>query len=85
MLPEPAKKGGGVSNSNESQFWVVWCSSGNTPKHGSRQAAQAEARRLAVAHPNDSFYVLKAVSRVTVMHVSEVDLHPPQHCGEPPF
>lgn len=49
-------------------FWLVWREHGAAPRfvHTSQDAAEAEARRLAAVNPGDSFFVLAAVTRVTV-------------------
>lgn len=45
------------------KFWMV-CGPFNNPKfrHPTRVSAEQEAERLAKLHPNDSFFVLEAVS-----------------------
>lgn len=52
-----------------SPFWVVWCMGGGAPtrRHTSLGSAQAEAARLAAAHPGDAFVVLQSV---------ELSIHP---------
>lgn len=47
-----------------SPFWLVWNPQGNNPtfRHHSREAAQAEAERLARLAPGQRFYVLAALS-----------------------
>lgn len=47
-------------------FWLVWREDGLAPryKHQSPEAAEAEARRLAIAHPGDAYMVLAPVARV---------------------
>lgn len=43
-------------------FWIVWSPQGiHAPKyqHGSLQAAEREAERLAATHPGKQFYVME--------------------------
>lgn len=49
--------------------WFVWTKTGRNPKfvHDTREAASAEAERLAVLHPGKKFHVLHAVSKVGVV------------------
>lgn len=46
------------------RFWMVWNPEGRQPqyKHFTRTEADMEAQRLARVNPEQSFYVLKAVS-----------------------
>ncbi|WP_374412679.1 hypothetical protein [Novosphingobium colocasiae] len=48
-------------------FWLVWNEDGRTPmfKHPSRDAAEAEAARLAASAPGCSFHVLSVMSTIT--------------------
>ena len=45
------------------QFWLVWKLGGRAPRHLhlDEGAAQQEAMRLALAHPNKTFIVLRAI------------------------
>lgn len=47
----------------ERKFWMVWAPQGHAPtkKHQTREAAEAEAERLATMHIGQSFFVLKSV------------------------
>jgi hypothetical protein len=53
-------------------FWIVWNENGGPPrvKHATQQQAEAEAQRLAEAHPGDSFCVLPCASRFSVRRVN---------------
>ena len=46
------------------QFWMVWSPLGKAPtvKHLSEYNASCEANRLAMNHPQQEFYILKAIS-----------------------
>jgi hypothetical protein len=48
-------------------FWLVWCEQRDPPRyrHLTREAAEAEASRLAKIYPGKSFFVLAPVARVT--------------------
>lgn len=45
------------------KFWMVWSPQGHGPtyQHDSRDSADKEARRLALACPSQDFFVLKAM------------------------
>ena len=49
------------------EFWMVWCETGNAPKvkHPSEMEAGIEAERLARAHPGQCFFVLSCKQYVT--------------------
>lgn len=51
---------------NSSGFFVVWCPTRGAPtvRHRNRDAATAEATRLARANPGEDFFVLAALARV---------------------
>jgi hypothetical protein len=56
---------------NEPFYMVVRLGGGEPSKgHATRESAQAEAKRLCQKHPNNTFYVLEAVS----MYRSKVDI-----------
>lgn len=47
-------------------FWIVWSPQGTRPptvQHGTQEAAQREAERLAGAAPDCEFFVCQAVTR----------------------
>ena len=46
----------------EAMFWMVWRPGGDFPakRHSERLSAISEAKRLALKHPEESFYVLSA-------------------------
>lgn len=48
-------------------FWLVWNEDGRAPtfKHPNRDAAEAEAARLAASAPGRSFHVLSVMSTIT--------------------
>ncbi|MEL6362376.1 MAG: hypothetical protein AAFR21_14965 [Pseudomonadota bacterium] len=50
------------------KFWFVWNPQGNNPRHmhGSKESAEAEARRLAQKNRGQQFFVLRSVSGFTV-------------------
>ena len=52
----------------EQPFWCVWSPQGRSPtyRHDSELSALMEAKRLAKLNPEQSFYVLEAVSHVIV-------------------
>lgn len=47
-------------------FWLVWNPDGHAPtvQHGSAEAAQREAERLARTNPGQRFYVLEPVAMI---------------------
>jgi hypothetical protein len=49
------------------EFWLIWNTNGWRPRkpHTSEDAANTEARRLALLHPASKFYVLRAEHLVT--------------------
>jgi hypothetical protein len=49
-------------------FYMVWTKTGYPPRraHDSLDAAQTEARRLALQHPGKKFIVLQALSKHSV-------------------
>lgn len=51
---------------NSNGFFVVWCPTHGAPnvRHRNRDAATAEAKRLARANPGLDFIVLAALARV---------------------
>jgi hypothetical protein len=55
-----------IEGANRMKFWLVWNPDGSNPtyRHESYAAAQAEAKRLALRHPGQEFYVLAADARV---------------------
>lgn len=60
-------------------FWLVWSPTGPTPprcRHVSEDLARAEAKRLAIAHRGQRFYVLQASSfaEVEPVPVREIEL-----------
>lgn len=48
------------------KFWMVWREGGSSPtyRHQTKEAATAEAERLAKSNPDQVFYVLKATGAV---------------------
>lgn len=56
-----------IGMNDEGKFWMVWNPKGYSPqvKHGSECEAAAEARRLAAKQPQDAFYVVAAMQKVT--------------------
>lgn len=46
------------------KFWVVWNPDGQAPtmRHWTRLSADTEAQRLASLHPDQDFFVLKAMA-----------------------
>lgn len=50
-----------------SPFWVVWNEDGRAPmfKHRNREAAEAEAARLATVRPGHAFHVLVVMSTIS--------------------
>ena len=46
------------------KFWMVWIEGGPAPtfKHDSREGANREAERLALAMPSATYHVLEAVA-----------------------
>lgn len=62
-------------------FWTVWnpARSAPTVRHDSREEALREAERLASIQPNDSFYVMQAitVSRKVTVTTHELTAYPP--------
>lgn len=71
----------------DERFWMVWNPGGRAPsrRHASRNAADAEAKRLASANPGQRFFVLKAVGGVLAESpkISEIKLTKPS--DEIPF
>jgi hypothetical protein len=72
---------------NESKFFCVWNYSRGLPRvrHTTKEKAQAEASRLAVANPGERFYVLSAfefystqplVNRVALAETNDNDCAP---------
>ncbi len=62
-------------------FWMVWDPQGRSPshRHSSRDAAEAEAKRLAAMVPEHSFVVLEALHAYRVKRpepppVEQIDL-----------
>jgi hypothetical protein len=76
-----------------SPFWMVWNEAGRQPtcKHPSRDAAEAEAARLARSRPGETFHVLCAMSSISTsteivgqrfdptrtVHIADADVAPP--------
>lgn len=54
-------------------FWFVWTKTGHVPRfaHDSFEAAQAEARRLALLRPGKKFIVLQAIEKVVAAPAEE--------------
>ncbi len=50
-----------------SPFWIVWNERGRVPmrKHADRDAAEAEAARLASISPGETFHVLAAMATIS--------------------
>jgi hypothetical protein len=65
-------------------FWFVWSPAGFPPRHrhATRQAAEDEAQRLALAAPGHEFLVLAPVSRISCSVIS-VDRYWSQETGAP--
>lgn len=57
-------------------FWMVWSPQGDSPKmrHKTREAADAEAERLARANGGRQFYVLQATTMYEASAVRRVEL-----------
>ena len=67
-------------------FWLVWSPTGVLPprmKHATYQAAEAEAQRLALRNPGQSFFVLRMESRSVLPTV--LTTHSEAHDSEIPF
>jgi len=45
-----------------SKYWLVHGAGPTNSKHMTKESAEREAARLAVLHPQQSFYVMEAVS-----------------------
>lgn len=58
------------------EFWMVWNPAGHSPtmRHYEFASAQREADRLARAHREHQFYILKAIEYVTVSDLVRVRL-----------
>lgn len=59
-------------------FWTVWNPARSAPqvRHNSEGEARAEAERLARQQPNDSFYVMQALTVSQQITVVTTPLHP---------
>jgi hypothetical protein len=57
----------------EPPFWLVWNEDGDAPRMKQRtpDAAEAEARRLALLHPGKAFVVLAPTARYTHVALQE--------------
>lgn len=69
-------------------FYMVWSPTGiHAPRyrHETRQAATAEAERLAQKCPGQRFYVLAAVSCSAVPPITEKLTLPPEDDNDIPF
>lgn len=63
-------------------FWLVWSPAGFplSDRHPTRQAAEEQAQRLALAAPGREFFVLAPVSRIAL---TSVDRYWSQETGAP--
>lgn len=59
-------------------FWLVWNPDGGPPthRHDTEDSAEAEAERLARAHPGARFFVMQAVALRTMDAMQRVRLCP---------
>ncbi len=60
-------------------FWLVWNTNGSVAKrrHASEASALAEAERLALAHPGQTFVVLKPVAGRSIVGMQEILFNEP--------
>jgi hypothetical protein len=62
---------------SDERFWMIWNPQGGRPtrKHPTRESAQAEATRLAMQSPGDSFYIMRAeaVAQYVTVSIRELE------------
>ena len=65
-----------MAMSNPTAFWMVWSPQGDSPtmRHATRDAADAEAERLAKANTGRQFYVLLSTTMYEANVVRRVEL-----------
>lgn len=66
-------------------FYLVWNPQGGAPtyQHPSYQDAQVEAKRLARANPDQTFFVLESISGHMKIDVQSFSMNP--HVAQPKF
>ena len=74
-----------MKNTHCAPFWMI---AGDGPcayRHESRDAAEREAKRLARAHPETSFFVMRAVRMFRCIDVEITDIPSDPDADEIPF